>query len=290
MPIRRVVASLILKDGWIVQSLGFERYLPVSRAEVAVDYLNSWDIDEIVLLDISARGNGTHISGDLVERVSTKCFVPLAVGGGIKDINAIAEVIRRGAEKAVINTHVFDDPGFVEQAADVFGSQCIVISIDAKPGVSGGYEVFADGGARATGRDPADLAHEMQERGAGEIFLNAIHRDGSKQGYDAELIQRVASRVHIPVIVCGGVGTSEHIADGMKGTSADAFAAGNFFHFTEHSVTHTKAFIGAHGSPTRHGVDINYDHVDADQMARPRKNARPFRQDEDLLTDTRGAE
>lgn len=283
MPIRRVIANLIVKDGWVVQSLGFSRYLPVGRPEIAVDYLNRWDIDEITLLDITARHQGRPITGELVQRVSDNCFVPLAAGGGITTINAIADVIRMGAEKAVINTHLFNQPDFIEQAVDVFGSQCIVVSIDAKPNSVGDYEVFADGGNLATGKDPADWAHEMQERGAGEIFLNAIHRDGSKNGYDTELIQRVAARVHVPVIACGGVGAANDIIDGMKRTSADAFAAGNFFHFTEHSVAHTKAFIRSHGSPARNGVDLNYDDAETDQNIRPRKLARPFRKENDAM-------
>ena len=192
MFIKRIIANLLLRDGWIAQSIGFEKYLPIGRPEIAVKYLDAWGIDEIVLLDISATPNDRSIAETDIIKCADLCAVPFAVGGGLTNVDQMANAIRNGAEKVVLNSHAFDHPEIIDAGALRLGSQCIVVSIDVKQTADGQYEVFTHGGKHATGSDPIKWAREAQERGAGEILLNSIDRDGRKTGYDLGLIQMCA--------------------------------------------------------------------------------------------------
>jgi len=249
----RVIGCLIVKGGIVVQSTGFRSYLPVGRPEIAVEFLNSWGIDEIVLLDIDATREGRGPDIGLVARASKCGLVPLTVGGGIRHIDDIRDLIHAGADKVSINKAALLTPVLVREAAAVFGSQCIVVSIDARQNSPRKWEVYSDGGRVATGKEPWTWAREVERLGAGEIFLTSVDRDGGFNGYDLELISRVAGAVTIPVIVCGGAGHPKHFLEALGIDGVSAVAAGNFFHFTEHSVVVAKAYLKAVG------IDIRLD-------------------------------
>ena len=214
--------------------------------------LSGWNVDELVILDISKSNYHDMRRDDLrvnynekgtlgvLKQISNVCFMPLSFGGRITSLEDIQGRLSAGADKCVINTQAIQDPKLVKQASKAFGSQCIVVSIDAKLNASGNYEVLIDGGSTKTGLDPVEHAKEMQRLGAGEIFLNSIDRDGVGSGYDNELISRVVSEVSIPVIACGGVGTYDHFVEGIKQGKANAVAAANIFHFFEQSYPRAK--------------------------------------------------
>lgn len=229
-----------------MQSIGFRRYLPVGRPEVAVEFLNQWGIDEIVLLDMDAFRQGRRIDLDVVRRVSKYCHVPLTVGGGLRTIDDLTDAIHSGADKVSINSVVHTCPELVQEGAGKFGSQCIIVSMDVRRNKQG-YEVMTDSGRCATGLHPVELAQRVEALGAGELLLNSIDRDGSRRGYDMELCEKVADAVDIPVIICGGVGHAAHLAEGLACENISGVAAANFFHFTEHSVNVVKAWLYEHG-------------------------------------------
>ncbi len=211
-----------------------------------MEFLNQWGIDEIVLLDIDAFRQGRRIDLDIVRRVSKYCQVPLTVGGGLRTLDDLTDAIHSGADKVSLNTVVHTHPELVREGVEKFGSQCIIVSIDARRSKEG-YEVMTNSGSYAVGIEPVALAQTVEALGAGEIFLNSVDRDGSRLGYDMEICEKVADAVDIPVIICGGVGNAEHLAEGLACENISAVAAANFFHFTEHSVNVAKAWIHAHG-------------------------------------------
>jgi len=266
----RVIGVLVVREHLVVQSLQFARYLPVGVPRIAVEYLNRWGIDEIVLVDISARGERRHPDVDGLAEYSRYAQVPLAVGGGIDDIHDIERIIRSGADKVVLNTAAIVRPELITEGARLFGNQCIVVSIDAKRTGNGRYEAVTHGGRVPTGRTPVELAQDAARRGAGEILLNSIDRDGSKLGYDAQLIEPVVDAVHIPVIVCGGVGQARHLIEGAR-LGASAVAAANFFHYTEHSVAVAKHTLQAAGIDVRLDTLVRYDGFGIDASGRVEK-------------------
>ena len=242
---RRLIPVLLLKHGVIVRSQLFKVHQVIGNPMSTVQRLSNWNVDELILLDISAddyhdlrrddiqqRYQGTSAM-DVLREVSKVCFMPLAFGGRIRTLEDIAERIAAGADKVVVNSAALADPAFVTAASRRFGAQCIVVSIDVKQHADGRYEVFGNDGKSASGLDPAAWAKQAAALGAGEIFLNSIDRDGSALGYDTELIRRVTESVEIPVIACGGVGTYEDFAAGIVQGGASAVAAANIFHFFE---------------------------------------------------------
>ncbi|MEK7124316.1 MAG: imidazole glycerol phosphate synthase cyclase subunit, partial [Patescibacteria group bacterium] len=251
-----IIGCLIIKDGRVVQSIGFNKYLPIGRVDVAVEFLNKWGIDEIVLLDIDATRDGKEPDFKLVTEVSKKSFAPLTVGGGIKNIKDIKKLVYCGADKISINAIALKNPKIITEAAEIFGVQCIVVSMDVKKHKNH-YEVYSDNGKKATGLDPITWAKKVEAMGAGEIFLNSIDRDGSKSGYEIKLIKAVSSAVSIPLIACGGAGHPKHFLEVFKKTGALAAAAGNFFQFTEHSPITVKSYL------LKNKVDVRLDsHAD----------------------------
>jgi imidazole glycerol-phosphate synthase subunit HisF len=255
---KRITALLVVKDGRVVQSIGFKCYLPVGRLSVAVEFLNRWGIDEIVIVDIDATPGKRRPDFELIREVSKKNFVPLTVGGGIRGVEDMRTLVHSGADKVAINTVALDDPRIIEKAAQVFGNQCIVVSMDVRKARTGIYEVYGNSGKTPTGKDPVSWAKEIEALGAGEILLNSVDQDGSKQGYDLNLIQMVAQAVHIPVIACGGVGSVKDFWQGATQTNASALAAGNFFHFTEHSPLLVKSYLFKHKVDVRLDTYANY--------------------------------
>ncbi|MBV9521608.1 MAG: imidazole glycerol phosphate synthase subunit HisF [Alphaproteobacteria bacterium] len=248
----RLIPVLLLKQGVIVRSQLFTVHQVIGNPMSTVERFSHWNVDELVLLDISGedvhdlrrediqqryQGNSAL---DVLREVAKVSFMPLAFGGRVRTLEHISARLAAGADKVIINTAALDDPDFIGAASRRFGAQCVVVSIDAKKTEGGGYEVHAADGARPTGRDPAAWAREAERRGAGEIFLNSIDRDGSAQGYDLALLRAVTSAVSIPVIACGGVGRYEHFAPGIAEGGAAAVAAANIFHFFELSYPHAK--------------------------------------------------
>lgn len=250
---KRLVACLLIRDGLIVQSIGFSRYLPIGHPRFPIEFVVKWDVDEIVLLDMSATPENRTPNIEVLELLSRYCFVPLTVGGGIRSVDDVRRVTRAGADKVAINAHAVVRPQLVSDIADVFGSQCVVVSIDAYRESDGRHQVYTHSGSRPAGLTPEAWAKQVETLGAGEIFLNSIDRDGSKLGYDVDLIRRVSDAVSIPVVACGGVGNHMDFAAGILEGGASAVAAANIFHYIEHSTIVAKAHL------LRSGVDIRLD-------------------------------
>lgn len=275
---KRITACLVIKNGRVVQSIGFKIYFPVGSPEVSVEFLNKWGVDEIIVLDIDVTPEKRGPNFNLVTSISKKSFVPLTVGGGIKSLDDIHHLINCGADKISINKAALENPDFIKAAVGVFGSQCIVVSMDVKVNADGKYEVFSDSGKVATGLDPVKWARKVESLGAGEIFINSIDRDGSKQGYDLELLKAVSGEVSIPVIGCGGVGNLRHFLDALVNTGISAAAAGNFFHFTEHTAILIKAFLRKNKIDIRLDTQAAYEGQEFD-----RDSGRIMKRPEDYL-------
>ncbi len=237
-----------------MQSRNFKRYQVLGNPATNVERLSDWASDELIYLDISRDSsydlkrddlgvNYLHNFLEILLDVGKRCFMPLTVGGGIRTLEHAFARLNRGADKIAINTQALARPEFITEGALEFGAQCMVISIDAKERAGGGWEVYTSGGTVPTGRAPAEWAKEAQERGAGEILLNSIDRDGSAQGYDIALLQSVASSVTIPTIALGGVGEWQHFTQALDRTPVSAVAAANIFNYTENSVFKAKSFL-----------------------------------------------
>lgn len=271
----RLIGVLIVKGGIVVQSINFRRYLPVGSPAVAVDYLNRWGIDEIVLLDIDASPESRSPELSKIAEFSKCCQVPLTVGGGIRTVEDIEKTIHAGADKIVINSAAVDTPDLISEGAELFGAQCIMVSIDAGLTGNGEYRAFTDSGRCDTGRSPVDLAEEAEKRGAGEILINSIDRDGSKTGYDLELLGQVCNAVDIPVIACGGVGHPEHFRE-AAGLNLSGLAAANFFHFTEHSAVVAKSFLKSAREQVRLDTYAKYENCTFDMNGRADKRSDEY--------------
>lgn len=250
----RLIPCILLRNGVIVQSKGFKRYQLLGNPTTAVQRLSDWASDELIYLDISKdrvydlrrddlkSPNRASIL-EIIEDVAEKAFMPLTFGGGIRTVKDVIDMVQAGADKVAINTQPLAEPQFVTQVSREVGSQCVVVSVDVKETPDGGYEVYGDGGKEPTGRDPVEWAAEVEQLGAGEIFLNSIDRDGTGRGYDLALIERVVDRISIPVIACGGVGEWGHLAEALEQTGVSAVSAANIFHYTENSVRNAKKHL-----------------------------------------------
>ncbi len=251
---KRLIPCLFLMNGLLVRSEKFEFHQILGNPIHQVERYNEWSIDELIYIDIS-RENYYDLRRDdmkvksensllnIISEISKKCFVPLTFGGGIRTINDIKNRIRYGADKVTINSIAIENPEFIKESAKIFGSQCIVVSMDVKKNEKGEYEVYKKFGQIPTGMHPVDWAKKVEELGAGEIFLNSIDKDGTGEGYDLELIKMVSEATNIPLIACGGVGKFEDFIDGIKIGKASAVAAGNIFNFTEISTINAKKLM-----------------------------------------------
>ncbi len=265
---KRLVACLLIRDGLIVQSIGFRRYLPIGHPRFPIEFVVKWDVDEIVLLDMSATSEDRPPDIGMLEFLSRSCFVPLTVGGGIRTVDDVRRTVRAGADKVSINAHAVARPQLISEIADVFGGQCVVVSIDCRRENDGRYQVYTHSGIRATGLEPAAWARQAETLGAGEIFLNSIDRDGSKLGYDIAMIRQITESVQIPVVACGGVGNYSHFAPGIVEGGASAVAAANIFHYIEHSTIVAKAHMLKSGVDIRLDSDANYADREFDEDGR----------------------
>ena len=243
MPKLRVVPVVLLRDGVIVQSRFFKHYQKLGNPFIAVERISEWESDELVYLEISRRFAEPNSGVDLLHEISRRCLVPLSFGGGIKDISDVDEKIANGADKIVINSEAIRRPEFITECAHAYGSQCVVVSIDVKRIGDNNWEVFSDSGVTSTGLESLDWAREAVERGAGEVLINSIDRDGSMLGYDLDLCERLIKSVEVPVIPLGGVGKWEDMVTLVNRTGATAVAAANIFHHQENSVFRARKFL-----------------------------------------------
>jgi len=227
----RVIPCLLLKDKGLVKTIKFREPRYVGDPINAVWIFNRKEVDELIFLDIMATREGRQPPIELVSTISDQCFMPLTVGGGIRTLDDIKGLLNAGAEKVAINSYAMENPMFIQKASEFFGSQSIVVSIDARKHRDHSYEVYTHGGMKPTGFDPATFAVQMEQLGAGEILLNSIDRDGTMEGYDIDLIKKVSKAVNLPVIACGGAGSLAHLAEAIKSGHASGVAAGSFFVF-----------------------------------------------------------
>jgi cyclase len=244
------VACLLWRDGAIVQSVNFQHTNLIGDAQTAVDFFNVWGVDEIILLDVTRSNDNQKEFRKTATELSTSCFVPLTMGGWVKTIEDIQDLLACGADKVVINTKAATDPEFISRASDRFGSQCITVSIDTKK-TSTGYEVIIDRGRNKTGMDAIEWAQRVDKLGAGEIFLTSIDKDGTQSGYDLDLINKVSDVVSVPVIASGGVGKWEHLAEGIIAGNADAVSVANRLHHVQHSTKKAKDHMQSAGINVR---------------------------------------
>jgi len=251
----RLIPCLDVKDGRVVKGVNFVDLRDAGDpVECAIAY-DAAGADELCFLDITASHEDRGILLDVVRRTAEVCFMPLTVGGGIRTTDDIRNLLLAGADKASINSAAVADRSFVREAAEKFGSQCVVVAIDAKrvsrPGEPARWEIFTHGGRRPTGLEAVGYACEVAELGAGEILLTSMDRDGSKQGFDLELTRAVADAVSIPVIASGGVGSLDHLVEGVRDGHASAVLAASIFHFGEFTIREAKARMTAAGVPMR---------------------------------------
>lgn len=226
----RVIPTLLLQNGGLVKSTKFKDFRYVGDPINAVKIFNDKQVDELVILDISATAANTSPNIDRIREIASEAFMPVAYGGGITSLAQIKDVIKSGIEKVVLNSIAFENPGIVKEASKFVGSQSVVVSIDVKKNFLGKYKVFVKNASVNTGRDPVEYAREMAEAGAGELFLNSVDRDGTMSGYDVELIKAVSASVNVPVVAMGGASSVDHFTMAVQ-NGASAVAAGSMFVF-----------------------------------------------------------
>ena len=248
---RRIIPCLDVKDGRVVKGTGF---VDLRDAGDPVEQAQRYDADgadELCFLDISASADNKATIIDVVERTAACVFVPLTVGGGVRAVVDVETLLLAGADKVSINTAALATPELIDAAAARFGDQAIVVAVDAKRRAGGGWEVYSHGGRTATGRDALAWCREIADRGAGEILLTSMDQDGSGAGYDLPLVRAVVDAVTVPVIASGGVGTLDHLADGLAVGGADAVLAASIFHYGRHTIAEAKAHLARRFLPVR---------------------------------------
>ena len=247
----RVIPTLLWKQFGLVKGVGFDSWRRVGPVLPAIKVYNQREVDELILVDIVAHGSDDDPDFESIDEFGRDCFVPLTVGGGITRIDQVQHLLRAGADKICVNTAAYANPELVGEIAKRHGVQCVVASIDVRKREGGWWECFSAAGKIATGRDVVTWAKELESRGAGEVLLTSIDRDGTMQGYDLPLIAEVAQAVSIPVIAAGGAGSYQHMIDAVIQSGASAVAAASIFHFTEKTPAEAKAAMAAVGIPVR---------------------------------------
>jgi cyclase len=250
MVAKRLIACLDVRDGCVVKGVRFEDLANAGEPAALARRYNAEGIDELVILDVTATLESRRALADTVRRVSAELFIPLAVGGGIKSDDDASAALDAGADKVAINSAALENPSLVTRLASRYGSQAVIVAVDAKR-QDHHYEVFSRSGTTATGRDAIAWAREATDRGAGEILLTSIDRDGTRSGFECSLTAAVSSAVPIPVIASGGAGTFEHFHEVFTAGQADAALAASVFHFSEHAVAELKGFLRDRGIPVR---------------------------------------
>lgn len=248
---KRIIPCLDVKNGRVVKGINFVNLKDAGDpVEVAAAY-DQAGADELVFLDITASSDARATAVDMVRKVAEKVFIPFTVGGGIRTVEDFKALLREGADKISINSSAINDPTLISRAAEKFGSQCVVVAIDAKRRADGGWNVYKNGGRIDVGLDAVEWAAEAEKRGAGEILLTSMDCDGTKAGYDIELTRAIADAVSIPVIASGGAGTLEHFYDALTEGGADAALAASLFHYKELEIRQVKEYLAGRGISVR---------------------------------------
>ena len=246
----RIIPCLDVQNGRVVKGINFvdlkDAGDPVEQAKIYSD----GGADEICFLDIKASNENRETIYEVVEKTSKKCFVPLTVGGGVRSVNDINKLLNCGADKISINTAAVENHNVIIEGSKKFGSQCIVVAIDAKK-KGDKWEIFTHGGRNSTGIDAIDFAKKMEDSGAGELLVTSMDRDGTQVGYDIDLMLKISSKVNIPLIASGGVGNLDHLVDGIKLGHASAVLAASIFHYGKHSIKEAKEYLDSKGIPVR---------------------------------------
>ncbi len=247
----RIIPCLDVKDGRVVKGVNFVDLVDAGDPVEAARAYDAAGADELCFLDITASYEDRSILFDVVRQTAEECFMPLTVGGGVRTLEDVRQLLLAGADKVSIMTAAVHNPDFVREAAEKFGSQCIVVAVDAKAVAPGKWEVFTHGGRKETGIDAIEYAKKVVSLGAGEILLTSMDRDGTKEGFDLELTRAIADAVSVPVIASGGVGNLDHLVDGVKEGHASAVLAASIFHFGTYTIGEAKAFMAKKDIPVR---------------------------------------
>lgn len=246
----RVIPTLLWKEVGLVKGVAFDSWRRVGSILPAVKVYNLREVDELIVLDIAATREQRPVDLDMVREIASECFVPLTIGGGVSSVDHFRDLLRAGADKIAINSAAYHKPELIQEAAQRFGAQCVVVSIDAKEIGSGRHECFRDSGSVATGISPADWAARVESLGAGEILITSIERDGTMKGYDLDLVRSVAAAVSIPVIASGGAGSYADFAMAVR-NGASGVAAASLFHFTQQTPLEAKQHMAREGIAVR---------------------------------------
>ena len=248
---KRVIPCLDVKDGRVVKGVNFVELRDAGDPVEQAKLYDEAGADELCFLDITASSDKRDIIIDVVRHTAEQCFMPLTVGGGIRTVEDMRRLLLAGADKVSINTAAVRNPDIVREGAEKFGSQCIVVAIDAKQVEDGSWQIFTHGGREPTGIDAIEFAQLVVAKGAGEILLTSMDRDGTRAGFDLALTRAIADAVPVPVIASGGVGTLDHLADGVLEGGADAVLAASIFHFGDHTIREAKQHMAKRGVPVR---------------------------------------
>jgi len=246
----RVLPTLLFKDVGLVKGVGFDSWRRVGLAMQSIKVYNMRDVDELVFFDITATPDNRRPDFEQIEELAAECYMPMTVGGGVRTIEDIRDLLKVGADKVAINTAAVEAPDLIKEGAYNFGSQCIVVCIDVKR-TDDGWRVYTHCGTQPTDIDPVTHAKTMEQLGAGEIILTSIDRDGTMEGFDLEITRQVAAAVSIPVVASGGAGNYEHILEAVRDGQASAVAAASIYHFTEQTPKEARDYLRQNGVPTR---------------------------------------